>query len=115
MAKYFNSALSQSLGNLTTWKQERYGLTGETDHGKFRLLVYNDHTIRIQITKHDEFEDFSYAVIVSPEAQGFTILDQPDNIVLKTPSVVLTITKYPVRFSFYTHHGQVINEDDQFG
>ena len=115
MAKHFNSALSHSLGNLTTSKQEQFGLSGETTNGKFRLQVYNDNTVRVQITKHDEFEDFSYAVIASPESPSFTILDQPDNIVLKTASLVLTITKYPVRFSFYTHYDQLINEDDVFG
>jgi hypothetical protein len=28
MAKHFNSALSHSLGNLTTWKQEEFGIIG---------------------------------------------------------------------------------------
>ena len=68
MAKHFNAALSHSLGNLTTSNQEQFGLSGETTHGKFRLQVYNDNTVRVQITKHDGFEDFSYAVIASPEA-----------------------------------------------
>ena len=115
MAKYFNSSLSHSLGNLITWKQEQYGLTGETTHGKFKLQVYNDHTVRVQITEHEDFEDFSYAVIALPAAITITILDQPDNIVVKTASLVLTVTKYPVRFSFYTLHDQLINEDDTFG
>ena len=115
MAKHFNSALSHSLGNLTTSKEEQFGLSGETTHGKFRLQVYNDNTVRVQITKHDEFEDFSYAVVALPEAPAFTILNQSDNIVLKTASLVLTITKYPVRFNFYTHYDQLINEDDVFG
>ena len=53
--------------------------------------------------------------MASPEAPTFTILDQPDNIVLKTATLVLTITKNPVRFNFYTHHDQLINEDDAFG
>jgi len=115
MSKYFNSGLSHSLGNLTTWNQEQSGITADTTNGKFRLSVYNDHSIRIQVTQEDEFENFSYAVIASPDAQSFSILDQPENIVLKTSVLVLTITKFPVRFSFYTQHDQIINEDDVFG
>jgi alpha-glucosidase len=115
MAKHFNSTVSHSLGNLTTSKQEQFGLSGDTTNGRFRVQVYNDNTVRVQITRHDGFEDFSYAVVASPQLPAFTILDQPDNIVLKTAHLVLTITKYPVRFSFYTHHDQLINEDDVFG
>ena len=58
---------------------------------------------------------FPMPSLLHPKSPTFTILDQPDNIVLKTASLVLTITKYPVRFSFYTHHDQLINEDDVFG
>lgn len=115
MAKHFNSTLSHSLGNLTTWKQEEFGIIGETTYGKFRIRLYNDHTVRIQVTKQEEFEDFSYAVIAEPGAGMTTILDQPENIVIKTSNLVLTVTKYPVRFSFYTHNNQLINEDDVFG
>src|SRR5688572_6887695 len=115
MAKHFNTALSHSLGNLTHWKQESNGLSGETSYGKFRIQLYNDHTVRIQVTREEEFEDFSYAVVASPHAETMSILDQTENLVLKTPSLVLTITKYPVRFAFYSIHNQVVNEDDAFG
>jgi alpha-glucosidase len=115
MAKYFNTALSHSLGNLTHWKQEPYGLSGETTYGKFKIQLYNDHIVRIQVTREEEFEDFSYAVVAAPQAETMSILDQTENLVLKTPSLVLTVTKYPVRFAFYSIHNQVINEDDAFG
>ena len=115
MSKHFNSALSQSLGNLTTWKQEQFGLSGETTNGKFRLQVYNDHTVRVQITRHDEFEDFSYAVIASPEVSQLSLFWINPTTLFKNSEPRLTITKYPVRFSFYTHHDQLINEDDAFG
>jgi alpha-glucosidase len=115
MTKHFHSTLSQSLGNIITWKQHPFGLTGETTYGRFRVQLYNDHTVRIQLTKAETFDDFSYATIASPEQNIFTVLDQPENLVLKTSSLVLVITKYPVRVSFYTHHNQLINEDDTFG
>lgn len=115
MSKNFHSSLSNSLGNLLNWKQLDNGLTGETTNGRFRVLFYNDHTVRIQITRENEFEDFSYAVVASPQAKDISIVDQTDNIVVKTTAFVLVITKNPVRFSFYNHRDQVINEDDTFG
>jgi alpha-glucosidase len=115
MAEKFNSSLSHSLGNLTEWKQIPSGLTGETKYGKFRIQFYNDNVVRIQVTKEKDFEDFSYSVVASPANENIIVLDQPDNLVLKTPSLVLAINKHPVRFSFYTIKDQLINEDDSFG
>ena len=115
MAKHFHSALSHSLGDLISWKQDQFGVTGETSNGNFKVSFYNDHIARIQVTRESEFEDFSYAVTADPHVESMTILDQAENIVIKTPAVVLTITKAPVRFGFYYIHHQVINEDDTFG
>ena len=115
MSTSFHSTASKSLGNLISWKQENFGLGGETSYGRFRVLVYNSNTIRIQVTREEGFEDFSYAVIASPQAVDFTILDQPTELVIKVSGFVLVITKSPVRFNFYSHHEQLINEDDHFG
>jgi alpha-glucosidase len=115
MSKNFHSSTSNSLGDLLNWKQLDKGLTGETTNGRFRVLFYNDHTVRIQITREIEFEDFSYAVVASPQAKAISVLDQADNIIVKTAAFVLVITKGPVRFSFYNHQDQLINEDDTFG
>jgi alpha-glucosidase len=115
MAEKINSALSSSLGDLVKWDQEKSGITGDTKNGKFRIQLYNDNIVRIQVTKEKHFEDFSYSVVAEPQADSITILDQEENLVLKTSSFVLTITKYPVRFSFYTTKDQLINEDDSFG
>ena len=107
-----NASLSQSLGILTKWTAERFGLVGETVNERFRVLVYNDHIIRISITREDRFEEFSYAVIASPIAHSHSITEYSDHIEVRTQFVILTISKGPVRFSFKTIHNQVINEDD---
>ena len=108
-----NASLSQSLGTLVKWTSERFGLTAETDNGKVRVLVYNDHIIRVSITREDRFEDFSYAVIASPTSQSYTVTEYNDHIELRTHAVVLAILKGPVRFSLKTLNGQLINEDDR--
>lgn len=107
-----NASLSQSLGILTKWSVERFGLSGETDNGKFRVLVYNDHIVRISITREDRFEELSYAVIASPTSQSHAVTEHNDHIDLRTNAVILKISKGPVRFSFQNLHHQLINEDD---
>ncbi len=112
MTKSLNSMRSQSLGSLVKWSAEQNGLIGETDLGKFKILFYNHDIARITITLKEEFEDFSYAVVASPQANNHTITEGSDALEIRTESFVLSITKSPVRFSFRTHSGQVINEDD---
>src|SRR5687767_5178121 len=98
MTEQFNSSRSHSLGVLTEWKPEKYGLTGETTQGKFKISVYNDNIVRIQITKENSFENFSYSVVVSPHDEKIHIEDYIDRLVLKTSALVLTLSKSPVRF-----------------
>ncbi len=107
-----NASLSQSLGILTKWSLDRFGINGETENGKFRVVVYNDHIIRITITKEDRFEDFSYAVVASPTSHTHSATEHSDHIEIRTSAVILTVTKDPVRFSLKTVHHQLINEDD---
>ena len=94
------------------WSATPSGLQGKTDAGIFRVMVYNDKIIRITATREEEFEDFSYAVIVTPEPAHFTIAEGDDSIELKTDSVFVSISKSPVRFSFRTTDHKIINEDE---
>lgn len=107
-----NASLSESFGKLTKWTLERFGINGETESGKFRVLVYNDHIVRISVTREDRFEDLSYAVIASPTSQSHSATEHPDHIEIRTNAVILTVTKDPVRFSLKNIHHQMINEDD---
>src|SRR5688572_9667566 len=81
MTEKINSALSHSLGDLIQWGQEKSGLTGETKNGKFRIQLYNENIVRIQVTQEKHFEDFSYSVIATPQAVSVTVLEQEDNLV----------------------------------
>lgn len=113
MAGKFNSTLSQDLGKLKQWKKESNGISGETDSGKFRVLVYSDNIVRISLSRTGDFEDFSYAVIAEPDASSLEVSDSPDHLALTTENFQTIIYKNPVRFSFLTNEGTVINEDDK--
>jgi len=115
MATTFNSTLSQSLGKLLSWNKHGHGLSGETSFGKFTVSCYNDSIVRIHITKAENFDEFSYAVIVRPTSADLNIIDTNDSLIIKTKKLIVTIQKDPVRFSFADSNNHVINEDDTFG
>lgn len=113
MAKSSQHSLSRSLGALTRWTKITGGLQGDTDHGSFRLLVYNAHTLRISVGQegHD-FDDFSYAVVGIPEETTFQVADEGEALIVTTAALRVVVTKSPVRFSFQTPEQTIINEDD---
>ena len=113
MAGKFKSALSQDLGKLKQWKKESTGISGETDSGKFRVDVYSNNIVRIKLVRNGDFEDFSYAVVAEPDASSLEVSDSDDQLVLTTENFQTIIHKNPVRFSFLTNDGNVINEDDK--
>lgn len=112
MHKPLISSLSRSLGTMTNWTRHANGLAGETDYGRFNIIVYNHRIIRISATKEEFFEDFSYAVVATPQPDTYSISENQENIELRTDSIILTIAKSPVRFSFKTLDHQIINDDD---
>lgn len=106
---------SKSLGNLISFSQTTTGFAGETTWGRFQLLVYSEAIVRINATL-GEFEEFSYAVIASPDpGVAFSVHEYDDHLAVVLPKFLIRINKNPVRFAFLTHEGQVINEDEDFG
>ncbi len=103
----------RSLGNLESLIPLDHGVEGITSYGKFKVIVYSASVIRIMITKFNEFDDFSYAVVGRPIDVGFAFEDHDDYVLIITDKLQLKITKSPVRFTFLSKDGIVINEDDK--
>lgn len=114
MGKFY-SRRSKSLSTLTQFTKTEAGLIGQTDHAHFRVMIYSDAIVRITVTQQNEFEDFSYAVVANPAPTPFHLNDGIDHISLQTDKLNLVISKDPLRFSFQTLDGRVLNEDDTFG
>jgi alpha-glucosidase len=112
MSGKFNSTQSISLGKLLRSYENPSGVTGETASGKFNVQFYGEGIARISITREKDFEDFSYALIASPVSSAFKKEENEKELILKTTTLTLKITKDPVRFTFLTPEGTVINEDD---
>jgi alpha-glucosidase len=111
----FPTALSQRLGELINNSKNDSGIIGETPSGKFKVSVYSPSLFRITITNQNNFEDFSYSVISKPKSTSLEIIDSVDSLLLKTATTQLLIAKSPIRFSFQTVNGEILNEDDPLG
>lgn len=115
MAATINSVTSKSLGTLISFEKTTNGIYGSTSLGKFKISLFSDSIFQISITRDDPFENFSYAVVAKPATIAFEVIDNEQSILIKTASTQLLISKNPVRFSFQTLDGKIINEDDSFG
>jgi alpha-glucosidase len=104
---------NQSIGNFLSLELLPVGLRMHTVEDTVEVSVYSPHALRIRIYRRDEVRnDFSYAVVANPMEEGFSIVENDEEIHLKTSALLLKIAKYPLRFSFFTLDGKLINADD---
>lgn len=115
MSTTINSVTSKSLGTLSSFKKGADGISGITSQGNFKVTLYSDSIFRIAISQAEHFESLSYAVVANPAAIAFEIMESDTMLEIKTSATLLTISKNPVRFSFKTLDGRIINEDETFG
>ena len=111
----FKNATGQRLGMIQSIKTEERQISAVTSLGKFKVTVYTPHVIRVVVTRDDSFEDFSYALVASPEDTKINVQNLDHHLIIQTSALQLLIEKDPARFSFQTLEGKVINEDDILG
>jgi alpha-glucosidase len=111
--KKIKSTLSEHSGKVLHWEKETHGISGRAERAKFLVTIYGESIFRIQLSRDDFFENFSYAVIASPTPISFDVADHDDMLVVSTSKVVMTIRKNPLSFQFRNHAGQIINGDDE--
>lgn len=109
---YSQRSSNSSLGKLISHKLTDQTLELKTDNGNAAVTVYDQGIIRVRIVKDDFIENFSYAVSAIPVKTGVQFNDDAAKLTLKTSLVTLEITKNPVRFTFYSADGTLLNADD---
>lgn len=106
-------SLSKSLGNLKSMKKHQHGLVLQTDFGNMKVTVYSPNVIKINATRNNTFNDFSYAVVAEPDpATRYTVTEDKNSVTVTTDSLMLVITRQPVRVSLYNKAGELVNGDD---
>lgn len=114
---FMNQSFSQrsannSLGNYTSHYFTNQSLEIKTDNGNATITVYDKGIFRVRVVKDAFIEDFSYAVTGTPVTTDVKFNEDNAKLTLKTELVSLEITKKPVRLTFYSADGTLLNEDD---
>ncbi|MES1226815.1 MAG: hypothetical protein ABUT20_65685 [Bacteroidota bacterium] len=109
---YAQNAVNTSLGDLKEMKTNGQQLDITASNANVQLTVFSPTVIRVRINKNKFNDDFSYALVAKPTNAKFSSSSTDNALVITTDSVRLTITKKPMRFSFATLDGKIINEDE---
>jgi len=104
--------LHQSLGNVQNFENKDPFIIFSTSSGTLRITAYSAVCLRVQISKTNTFDDFSYAVQAKPVAGLIKVTDTGSSFELRTDSCYLIITKNPARISLYNNKGELLNEDE---
>lgn len=104
--------LHQSLGNVQNFENKDPFIIFSTSSGILRITAYSAVCLRVQISKTNTFDDFSYAVQAKPVAGLIKVTDTGSSFELRTDSCYLIITKNPARISLYNNKGELLNEDE---
>ncbi|HRJ28512.1 MAG TPA: glycoside hydrolase family 31 protein [Cyclobacteriaceae bacterium] len=109
----FKSVVSRTAGKLISWEEKPIGIIGKTAEVNFSICFYSDSIVRVTFTAENFFEDFSYAVTADPSSNiKLTVSEEPSLVILKSSTLQVHVSKNPVRLTFLTTEGQIINEDD---
>jgi alpha-glucosidase len=89
------------------------GMLLHTAEAVVQLTVFSEAVIEVKAVRQGfDFENFSYAVIASPQTVGFDWSEDTLAYHLKTTQIHLKITKNSCRLSFYDTAGELLNEDE---
>ena len=104
--------LSHSLGNLVSKDWDGKRLDIQTSQGKVRISFVDEGIVRVRAVKSDFNKEFSYAVIDQTANPKIEFSQNRGFLQLKSSLITVQVTERPVRISFYTADGQLLNEDD---
>jgi alpha-glucosidase len=101
-----------SLGKLKKFTGAGNTFNIETTNGNARIMVYSPEVIRLLIVKGKPGDDFSYAVVAKQQPCAVKVQETKALILLQTDSLRVEISTNPVRFTFRTSGGKLLNEDE---
>ncbi|MFW5937270.1 MAG: TIM-barrel domain-containing protein, partial [Desulfosalsimonas sp.] len=108
-----SAALNQLIGNYRSHDQTQTGIIVTAENALLEIMVCTETTIRVNARGLDqERADSSYAVNTGPEQTDWRLEPRETRLLIHTRRLIVQIDLYPVRVSFYTPEGGLINADD---
>jgi alpha-glucosidase len=111
----FTKSVSQRLGNLKSISKQGATLCSDTTHGQLKVKLFSPNIFQVSVKQDEDFENFSYSVIATPDDLKIDWQDSSEQISVETSACRLIIQKHPILISFQTLDGKIINEDDALG
>jgi alpha-glucosidase len=100
------------LGKIINWQKEKIGIKGKAENGFFQISVFNDQTLRIQVSKNESFSFNPYSVIEAPSSIDFTIDENEKEIKISTSKITVVVNISPYFLTFLDSTGEILNQDD---
>jgi alpha-glucosidase len=101
---------SRSLGDLISFVKSGNGLVGKTQETSFKVTVFTDGIIKINVSPHEDFDFHSYASIAEPSTSlKIRINESEESIEILSDKIILEINKSPVRFNFFNNKRLELN------
>ena len=107
---------SESIGNFKSFTQDGNMVTIQVDNAVLTVTAFRNDIIRVRAYKTTPLRTFSFAVDKQAEGVFTGVTDEGSKLVLKASGVTVEINKSPIRISFYSPEGKLLNADDsRFG
>ncbi|MCE7996499.1 MAG: glycoside hydrolase family 31 protein [Roseivirga sp.] len=103
---------NESVGKVNDYSVNDGVITGSTANHRFKLTPYNQHIIRVQISRYNSFDEYPYAVIIEPEQGVASVDEQGESILLDTGAIKCHINTSALRLNFENAKGDLLNADD---
>lgn len=84
----------------------------ETEKSWLKITPYSDKILRIQVSRDNIFDEFSYSVVMSPECNTEDSLsDDEEAILLASGEITLKVHKNPFGLAFLNKKNELLNSD----
>lgn len=107
-----NHTQNRTAGKVLSWSKTSFGIKGKTELGNFEISTYADSTIRVRMSRMDEFSPNPYSVIAEEQACIHSLEEINQQLVIKTGKIILVLNLNQWAIKFMDHDGNVLNEDD---
>ncbi len=102
----------QSVGMAESFDELKNGVLIKTSMADVEVRFYNERIVRISYIRYHT-PKHSYSVIAEASPAEIVKQDHQHVLILQTEAFSIHIKKNPLRFSFLTTQGNVINQDDE--
>ncbi|WP_462250641.1 glycoside hydrolase family 31 protein [Ekhidna sp.] len=101
-----------SAGKYISYKTIKYGIEVQSDLYSYRIIFYNERTIRIHQV-NGEVDENPYSVIQQPnESVNYSIEEHDESLVITSEHIDVVVNKETILFTFLDKDGKVLNQDD---